>query len=41
MPATPGRNSLNGDPLPGKVTRDLAGGDVVTIETPGGGGFGR
>jgi N-methylhydantoinase B len=39
-PGTPGRNSLNGDPLPGKVTRDLAAGDVVTIETPGGGGFG-
>jgi len=37
----PGRNSLNGDPLPAKVTRDLAAGDVVTIETPGGGGWGR
>ncbi len=37
---TPGRNSLNGEPLPAKVTRDLAAGDVVTIETPGGGGFG-
>jgi N-methylhydantoinase B len=38
---TPGRNSLNGEPLPAKVTRDLAAGDVVTIETPGGGGHGR
>jgi N-methylhydantoinase B len=38
---TPGRNSLNGEPLPAKVTRDVAAGDVVTIETPGGGGFGR
>jgi N-methylhydantoinase B len=38
---TPGRNSLNGDPLPAKATRDLAAGDVVTIETPGGGGWGR
>jgi N-methylhydantoinase B len=38
---TPGRNSLNGEPLPAKVTRDLAAGDVVTIETPGGGGQGR
>jgi N-methylhydantoinase B len=37
----PGRNSLNGEPLPAKVTRDLAAGDVVTIETPGGGGHGR
>ena len=38
---TPGRNSLNGDPLPAKVARDLAAGDTVTIETPGGGGHGR
>ena len=38
---TPGRNLLDGDPLPAKVTRDLAVGDVVTIETPGGGGWGR
>ena len=38
---TPGRNSLNGDPLPAKVTCDLAAGDTVTIETPGGGGHGR
>ena len=37
----PGRNSLNGDPLPAKVTRDLAAGDAVMIETPGGGGWGR
>jgi N-methylhydantoinase B len=36
-----GRNSLNGAPLPGKVTCELAPGDVVTIETPGGGGYGR
>ncbi|MFL5981791.1 MAG: hydantoinase B/oxoprolinase family protein [Gaiellaceae bacterium] len=36
----PGRNLLNGEPLPAKVTRDLAAGDVVTIETPGGGGWG-
>src|SRR5207302_4768480 len=39
-PAIPGRNLLNGAPLPAKATRDLAAGDVVTIETPGGGGFG-
>ena len=37
----PGRNSLNGDPLPAKVTRDIAAGDAVMIETPGGGGWGR
>jgi N-methylhydantoinase B len=37
----PGRNLLNGEPLPGKVTRQLWSGDVVTVETPGGGGFGR
>jgi N-methylhydantoinase B len=36
-----GRNLLNDDPLPAKATRDLAAGDMVTIETPGGGGFGR
>jgi N-methylhydantoinase B len=36
-----GRNALNGEPLPAKVTRALAAGDVVTIETPGGGGHGR
>jgi N-methylhydantoinase B len=36
----PGRNLLNGEPLPAKATRDLAAGDVVTIETPGGGGWG-
>ena len=37
----PGRNLLNGGPVPAKVTRDLAMGDVLTIETPGGGGWGR
>jgi N-methylhydantoinase B len=40
-PGAAGRNLLNGEPLPAKVTRDLVAGDVVTIETPGGGGFGR
>src|SRR5207253_6713765 len=30
-----GRNLLNGEELVAKVTRDLAPGDVVTIETPG------
>ena len=38
-PGAPGRNLLNGDELPSKVTRDLESGDVVRIETPGGGGY--
>jgi N-methylhydantoinase B len=36
----PGRNLLNGERLAAKVTRDVRRGDVVTIETPGGGGWG-
>ena len=40
-PGAPGRNLLNGEALPAKITRDLAADDVVSIETPGGGGFGR
>jgi N-methylhydantoinase B len=39
-PAEPGRNLLNGRELPGKATVDLAPGDVLRIETPGGGGWG-
>jgi N-methylhydantoinase B len=39
-PGAAGRNLLNGEELPAKVTRSLAAGDVVTIETPGGGGLG-
>jgi N-methylhydantoinase B len=35
-----GRNLLNGAELPAKVTRELEAGDVVTVETPGGGGWG-
>jgi N-methylhydantoinase B len=35
----PGRNTLNGAEVPGKATLDLEPGDVVRIETPGGGGF--
>jgi len=38
--AARGRNLLNGVELPAKVTRDLAAGDVIRIETPGGGGHG-
>jgi N-methylhydantoinase B len=36
----PGRNLLNGEELPAKATRELAAGDVLRIETPGGGGRG-
>ncbi len=36
----PGRNLLNGEPLPAKCRRTLIAGDVITIETPGGGGHG-
>jgi N-methylhydantoinase B len=37
-----GRNVLNGaEELPPKVTRALEAGDVLRIETPGGGGFGE
>jgi len=39
-PGEPGRNFLNGAELPGKATRDLDAGDLVRVETPGGGGFG-
>ena len=34
-----GRNLLNGEELPAFASRDLEPGDVLTIETPGGGGF--
>jgi N-methylhydantoinase B len=37
----PGRNLLNGKEVAAKVTDDLAPGDILTIETPGGGGQGR
>ena len=37
----PARNHLNGDPLPGKQEGDLAPGDLLRIETPGGAGLGR
>jgi N-methylhydantoinase B len=36
----PGRNMLNGEQLPGFVARDLERGDVLRVETPGGGGWG-
>jgi N-methylhydantoinase B len=36
----PGRNLLNGDELPSKTGGELAEGDRLRIETPGGGGLG-
>jgi N-methylhydantoinase B len=39
-PGSPGRNLIDGEEVPAKVTRSLAPGESVTIETPGGGGFG-
>lgn len=40
-PALPGRNLLNGQLLPAKCRVELVAGDVLTIETPGGGGWGE
>jgi N-methylhydantoinase B len=37
----PGRNLRNGEPLPGKCEGDLAPGDSLRLETPGGGGHSR
>jgi N-methylhydantoinase B len=34
-----GRNLLNGEPIPGKAEGDMRHGDVLRIETPGGGGI--
>jgi N-methylhydantoinase B len=39
-PGATGRNLLNGEELPAKATRELRAGDVVRVETPGGGGYG-
>ena len=39
-PGAPGRNLLNGRPLPAKCEGKLEPGDELTIKTPGGGGFG-
>jgi len=40
-PGEPGRNLVNGEELPAKATGTLATGDMLRIETPGGGGYGR
>jgi N-methylhydantoinase B len=36
----PGRNLLNGQPLPSKAAGELRPGDRLRLETPGGGGYG-
>ncbi len=36
----PGRTLVNGEQLPASASRQLAAGDVIRIETPGGGGHG-
>ncbi len=38
---TPGAHLVNGEPVGAKAGRELAPGDVVTVRTPGGGGWGR
>ncbi len=40
-PGKVGQNLLNGEELPPKTSHDLEEGDVVTVRTPGGGGYGR
>jgi N-methylhydantoinase B len=40
-PGRVGRNLLDGEELPPKVSREIEEGDVVRVETPGGGGFGH
>jgi N-methylhydantoinase B len=36
----PGRNVIDGEQVPGKVTTPVEPGTVVRVETPGGGGWG-
>jgi N-methylhydantoinase B len=40
-PGAVGENLLNDEKLSAKVGRELEEGDVVTVKTPGGGGYGR
>jgi N-methylhydantoinase B len=40
-PARPGVNRVNGEELPPKAGRALRAGDVVSVVTPGGGGWGK
>jgi N-methylhydantoinase B len=39
-PGAAGRNLINGEEASAKETRDLQPGDIIRIETPGGGGYG-
>ncbi len=41
LSGAPGVNLLNGVPQPARCHFQVAAGDVLTIETPGGGGFGK
>jgi N-methylhydantoinase B len=41
QPGMPGLNLLNGKPIPAKCRLQLQPGDVVTVMTPGGGGWGK
>ena len=41
QPGKPGRNCLNRKPLAGKVSLEVKAGDVLSMETPGGGGWGN
>jgi N-methylhydantoinase B len=40
-PGKVGRNLLGDEELPPKVSRELEEGDMITVETPGGGGYGH
>jgi N-methylhydantoinase B len=40
-PGAPGCNTLNGEPLGGRVELTMKPGDVLQIDTPGGGGWGE
>jgi N-methylhydantoinase B len=40
-PGAKGRTLLNGEELPAKLTRQLRAGDVIRVESPGGGGYGK
>ena len=40
-PGAVGENLLNDEKLPPKASRELEEGDVVTVKTPGGGGYGQ
>jgi N-methylhydantoinase B len=40
QPGARGRDLIDGQPLPGKTAGTLRPGQRLTIETPGGGGFG-